>query len=104
MLLFGSELFQHTLPPNPLSYYTRYDCILQQLVHLYEKTVIFEESREVYVSKPSDGEEKTRRDSQIRQVFQRKLKSMAKTLDLDTENEYNMSYIVIDRLSIEGLI
>jgi hypothetical protein len=77
---------------------------LQQLVHLYEKTVIFEESREVYVSKPSDGEEKTRRDSQIRQVFQRKLKSMAKTLDLDTENEYNMSYIVIDRLSIEGLI
>jgi hypothetical protein len=73
-------------------------------VHLYERTVIFEESREVYVSKSSDGGGKTRRDSQIRQVFQRKLKSLAKTLDLDTENEYNMSYIVIDRLSIEGLI
>jgi hypothetical protein len=47
---------------------------------------------------------KSWRESQIRQVFQTKLKSMAKTLDLDTENEYNMSYIVIDRLSIEGLI
>jgi hypothetical protein len=53
---------------------------------------------------PSNGKGKTRKESQIRQVFQRKLKSMAKTLDLDTENEYNMSYIVIDRLSIEGLI
>lgn len=52
----------------------------------------------------SNGKGKTRRESQIRQVFQTKLKSMAKTLDLDTENEYNMSYIVIDRLSIEGLI
>jgi hypothetical protein len=29
---------------------------------------------------------------------------MAKTLDLDTENDYNMFYIVIDRLSIEGLL
>ena len=29
---------------------------------------------------------------------------MAKTLDVGTENEYNMSYIDIDRVSIEGLI
>jgi len=42
--------------------------------------------------------------AKIVKCFKEMLKSMAKTLDLDTENEYNMSYIVIDRLSIEGLI
>ena len=42
--------------------------------------------------------------AKIVKCFKEMLKSMAKTLDVGTENEYNMSYIDIDRVSIEGLI
>ena len=39
-----------------------------------------------------NGEARTWKKQQICQMFQRSFKSEVKTLDLDTENEYNMSY------------